>query len=244
MSKQVKVLKAIISGSFVAGDKDIESFDSVEGYLPAIDDDKAQQMIIRRYAKIWIGQSKDKDGNPKYRRVARVREVFVDSIDTEAGKQLSYVGKSIMDMNYEEIQDLAAAKDLAGIPLYKTGSLTQARRVAFSQYLIFVLGMDEKDKNKQYVHGWQAPGFNPNNYEPITPDASIRRSSVRPADIEEGIDRAALSEEIKQKTGVAGASESQLTMPQLKAIADAKGIEYNDKIGFQQLYKKIYNKAA
>lgn len=241
---ETKVLKATISGSFVASDKETESFDGVTGYLPALDSDKAQQMITRRYAKIWIGQCKKKNGEPQYKRVARVREVFIDNIVDEPDKQLSYVGKDIMDMGFEEIQDLAAAKDLAGIPLYKTGSLAIARRVAVSQYLIFVLGMNEKEKNGQYIHGWQAAGFNPNNYEPIIVDAEIRRSSDRPAGLEESIDREMFLEEIKQKTGSVPGAESRLTIEQLKAIAQSKKVDFNDKISFKELYKKVYGKAA
>lgn len=235
---KAKILKAVISGSFIAGDKETESFDGVVGYLPALDDDKAHQMIVRRYAGIWVGQAKDKDGRPLYKRVARVRQCFVDSVEDVEGKQLSYVGKDIMQMNFEEIQDLAAAKDLAGIPLYKTGSLTHARRVAFSEYAIHVLGMDKKELD------WRQLGFNPNKWAAINVDGEIRRSSEVAEEIEDSINQQMASVGAKPEVKRAQGAESPLSLEQLKSIAKSKGIDYNANIGFKELYKRVYPEKA
>lgn len=246
---KTKLLKVTISGSFVAGDKEIESFTAVTGLMPALNTEvpqngvdvisKAEQMINKRYARIWIGQAVDDAGKPIYKRVGRVREVFVDSIEDEDDKQLSYVGMSIMDMNFEELQDLAAAKDLIGVPFHKTGSLTQARRVAFSEYAIHVLGLD-KDK-----YDWRQNGFNPSRFAPIIADDKIMERGGEVQDVEESIDRDMLREEIKRVPGAKSTAESPLTLDQLKAVAKAKGIEFNDRIGFDALYKRVYpGKAA
>ena len=128
-------LKVTISGSYRSANRQIESFDGVVGLMPNLAEDKATQMAIKRYARIWVSQEKNKDGEPKYKHIANIRQVFVDSIeDNEENPKavLSYVGKNIMEMNFEELQDLAAANDLNGVPLYKTGSLVTARRIAFS----------------------------------------------------------------------------------------------------------------
>ncbi len=204
-----KVLKATISGSFIAGDKDTESYDNVTGFLPALDEDKASQMIIKRYARIWIGQAQNEDGSPKYKRVGR--------------------------MNYEELQDLAAAKDLISVPLYKTGSLTLARRIAFSAYAIEVL---DKPK-KQY--DYRVEGFRPAAFQPIIADGAIRRSYDANAPLEESIDREMMREELGD---TATSVNSRLTMEQLKNLAKAKGVEFGPKIGYDALYRKCYPNAA
>lgn len=235
------VLRATISGSFKASDGQIESFEKVTGVIPGLDDDKAEQMIIKRYAPIWVGQALDGDDEPKYKRVQRIRQVFIDSVEEDedlAGKTLSYVGKEIMEMNYEELQDLAAANDLAAVPLYKTGSLTHARRVAFAEYASHVLGWTEP--NAKGIEGpidWRKEGYNPAKYEKIKADGEIRRSGDAPADIEESIDREALVLKGKAKVTDTG---SRLTLAQLKAIADTKKIPYNANIGYDALHKKIY----
>lgn len=263
MVKLSKTLKVTISGSFKASDGEIESFERVTGIIPRLHTDpagddrlsKADQMIIKRYAPIWIGRQRKKDAagqeidEPKYKRVQKVRQVFIDSIednDDNPDASLSYVGKNIMDMNFEELQDLAAANDLSGVPLYKVNSLAHARRVAWSEYARKVL----KAVGEEY--GWTNQAFNPNKHEPIIADGVIRISGDHVATIEETIDRENLSMKegldnqgkLKVMPNVTDPSRSRLTLPQLKAIADEKKIGYHKSIGYDQLYTKIYGAKA
>ena len=255
------LLKATISGSFKAADGEVESYDRVVGYLPGIDDDKANQQIVKRYARIWIGQTMKKAPNgkpsdePKYKRVQRVREVFIDSIeeveegDPNFGKQLSYVGMDIMEMNFEELQDLAAAKDLISIPLYKVGSLANARRIAFAEYANKVLGWTEEKlnprtgKKEKKPLDWREAGFNPAKFPSIKADGRIRRDGFEGSDIEESIE----TENLIMKHGQAAPpldGESRLTIEQLKLIAKGKNITFNANIGYDALYKKLYPSTA
>lgn len=231
----VTLLEVTISGSFKAADGEIESFDNVKGYIPLLDEDKASQMIIRRYAKIWIGQAMKADGEtPKYKRLNKLREVFIDSIDeVEVDKPLSYVGKDIMELNHEEIQDLAAANDLVGVPLYKIGSLAQARRVAYAEYANRVLGVEPKLK-------WTEKDFNPARMPSIAADDTIHRSKDHVATIEESIDLEQLI--LDKKAAPTQRTAGALSLEQLKAIADQKKIPYNVNIGHKALYEKIYGK--
>jgi hypothetical protein len=255
------LLKATISGSFKAADGEIESFDKVTGYIPGLDDDKAQQMVIKRYARIWIGQvmKKGPDGNPtdepKYKRVQRVRECYIDDLDEVGkndpnfGKKLSYVGKDIMEMNFEELQDLAAAKDLIQVPLYKTGSLTNARRIAFVEYANKVNGWTEKVENPRTKQmedkplDWRRQGFKPSDYPAIIADEKIRRDSFSAEDVESSLEIEALVEK-HDKVAPPVDGPSRLTMEQLKSIAKAKNIAYSEKTSYDTLYKKLYPKAA
>jgi len=241
MSKS-KTLKVTCSGSFKASDGDIESFDNLVGIIPALDEDKTQQMVIRRYAGIWIGQAKKtvngvltEEG--KYKRVQKVRQVFIDSIEDndEAPKaELSYVGKNVLEMNFEELQDFAAANDLSAVPLYKASSLQHARRVAWSEAARKIHGMI----GPEFM--WTNQAFKPNQHEPLIADGKIRRQTDKPADIEETIDRAQLELQGKAKFTVSDPSESKLSLAQLKALADDKKISYHPTIGYAQLYTKIY----
>lgn len=229
-----KLLEVTISGSFKAADMEVESYDNVTGLIPLLDDDKAQQMVIKRYAPIWVQQAKMKDGEtPKYKRINKMREVFIDSIDeVEVDKPLSYVGKDILQLGPEELQDFAAANDLVAVPLFRKGSLAQARRIAYAEYANRVLGMEPKLK-------WTEAGFNPAKMPPIITDDRVHRSKDHVATIEEGIDLEKLILDKKATPAQQGA----LTLDQLKAIAKTKGIEFNANIGYKALYMKIYGQA-
>lgn len=221
------------------------------GIIPALNTEpegknkisKAAQMVIRRYAMIWVDKAKKKgpDGKPtderKYKPIQRIRRVFIDSIeDNEEAPDdvLSYVGKDVMKMNAIELQDFAAANDLSAVPLYKVSDDISTRRVAWSEYARKVLGA----VGPEFI--WTNEEFNPNNHEPIIADGKIREYAVKGAPIEETIDREALEKDVKKRANVTDHSQTKLTLAQLKAIADEKKISYNPRIGFEQLYKKIY----
>lgn len=247
-----KTIKVTISGSYRSANRQIESFDNVEGLMPNLAEDKATQMAIKRYARIWIGKEKDKDGQPKYKHIAAIRQVFVDSVEDNEespNDQLSYVGKDIMEMNFEELQDLAAANDLNGIPLYKTGSLVTARRIAFSEYAIKVLELEEyapADKQEKFnLYDHRTSGFNPKRFEPIIADAKIRRHDSHRMSLEDSIQEEA--QPVRRKGGKtvdADGKQSRMTFEQLKAVAMQRNINFNKGISFDVLYKKVYGKAA
>ena len=148
-------------------------------------------------------------------------------------------------MNLEELQDLAAANDLNQVPLYKVNSLQHARRVAWSEYAVKVLGLEEwLDPNaarKQNIYDFRSTGFNPNKHQAIIADGHIRMGGKKREDIEKVI-QSVVEKELK--AGEGQAERSRLTLEQLKSIADTKGVEYHKTIGYEQLYSKVYGKAA
>lgn len=249
-----KTLKVTISGSYRSANRQIESFDGVAGLMPNLEEDKVNQMAIRRYAKIWVAQAKKEGGEPKYKHISNIRQVFIDSIeDNEENPKavLSYVGKDIMEMNFEELQDLAAANDLNGVPLYKIGSLITARRIAFSEYAIKVLQLEEylpTDKGQKFnLYDHRSQGFNPRKFEPIIADDKIRRQDEKKRSMEEGIE--AEAQNVRKKGGKPvddepAASGSRMTFEQLKAIAAERGIAFNKGISYDVLHKKVYGNMA
>lgn len=261
---QSKTLIVTISGSYRAPNKGIESFEDVTGVMPRMDDDKVNQMAIKRYAPIWVQKAKKtENGNQvaRYSGFQRIRQVFVDSIsdnEEQPDAELSYVGKSIMDMNMEELQDLAAANDLAAVPLYKSGSLTSMRRVAFSEYAIKILDLFEEGTTRVAMkagakstnkYDWRVPGFNPNKFEPIFADGEVRRQRAS-IDMEEAIEEGLTS--VNESMARAPAFNdngqkqelSRLTMRNLMDIADSKNISYNKNISYGDLHKKLYGTQA
>lgn len=251
-----KTLKVTISGSYRSANRQIESFDGVVGLMPNLEEDKVNQMAIRRYAKVWVAQEKNSNGEPKYKHISNIRQVFIDSIEDNEEKPnavLSYVGKDIMDMNFEELQDLAAANDLNAVPLYKIGSLVTARRIAFSEYAIKVLQLEEyapadkKEKFNLYDH--RTSGFNPKKFEPIIADDKIRRQDEKKRSIEEGIE--AEMQPVRRKGGkpveesdAPSGTPSRMTFDQLKAVATERGVAFNKGVSFDVLYKKVYGNTA
>lgn len=225
-----KLLKVTISGSYYSNSEDVENFSDVEGVMPMIADEKVSQMVIKRYARIWIPQAKDATtGMPLYKRIHRIREVYLDSIDEVEAPQLSYVGKDIMSMSFDELQDLAAAKDLSAVPLYKVGSLAIQRRRAFAEYSTKALNRPV-DFNEE--------GFSPALYPAIVADGDIETHTAQVADVEETIDKETLG--IKATP----TDNTQLSLEQLKKIADMKNIKYHPNIGHRQLYDRVYPKTA
>ena len=71
-------IKVTISGSYRSANRQIESFDGVSGLMPNLSEEKATQMAIKRYAKIWVAKETNKDGEPKYKHISNIRQVFVD----------------------------------------------------------------------------------------------------------------------------------------------------------------------
>jgi hypothetical protein len=260
MSSKSTLLKVVISGSFKTATKEIIGFDNVIGYIPPLDYEKAEQMVRRRYARIWISQErkKERDGTltdePKYKHIQRIREVFIDSIDDvekddpNYGKQLSYVGKDIMEMNFEELQDLAAAKDLIQVPLYKVGSPVNARRVAFVEYANKVLGWTESVENPRTKEmedvplDWRRGGFKPSNYPQIVVDGKIRRDANGAVDVERSLEIEALVEK-HDKVAPPSTGNGRLSIDQLRAIATSKNIHYTEGTSYTALYNKLYPQA-
>lgn len=247
-----KTIKVTISGSYRSANRQIESFDGLAGLMPNLSEDKVNQMAIKRFAKIWVSQAKKEDGEPKYKHIANIRQVFVDSIEDNEGNpnaQLSYVGKDIMEMNFEELQDLAAANDLNGIPQYRVGSLATARRIAFSEYAIKVLELEEyapTDKAEKFnLYDHRVSGFNPKKFEPIVADDKIRRNDEHKVSLEEGLEIE--GKPVRRKGGKdidATTSSPRMTFEQLKSVAAQRNISFNKGVSYEVLYKKVYGQAA
>lgn len=222
-----KMLEFTISGSYKTAQKDIIDFENVKGVVPMQDEDIATMHVRSRYASRWIKETKGEDGKPKYpERIQRVREVHIDDVKRTEGK-LSFVGKDIKELSFEELQDLSLAKDLRRVPLYKASDLRNTRVMAYVNYV-------EKVTKGEPIK-YQDERFNFAKLSSIMLTADIRRE-------DEG--KVTNDEIIEAEMKSPSEPKSTLTMEELKQIAKTKNIDIRGNISYDTLYNRLYGAAA
>lgn len=220
MAKQ-KLLEATISGTYRTADRKVVPFKNIKITLPFCDHDVAQMHLKGRYASLAISNDE------RFKeRVNSIREVFVDELVEVEGDALSYVGKDICQMTFEELQDLATAKDLRLIPNTRSGRIQEARNRAYAAYSTHVLGK---------VLDHRAEGFDATKLKAIIVDSKPRRELSR---------RLTNEEVISQEQANTTMGKSQLTLDDLKDLMKEKGIPFHPNIGYDAAYKKLYGQEA
>lgn len=229
----MKLMKATISGSYRTSTGEYVDFDDVEGFLPFVDEDVAAMHIRGRYAVMWVKAATDSKGEKKYPlRVQNMRQVFIDRLETVEGDNLSFIGKDIKEMGYEELQDLATFKDLRRIPLPKelSGvSLRDMRAKAYVSYVEEVL-MKEAPSEAEMARFGDLP--------PVFVEGGYRRDETVKLTNEEVIEREASPRNLGES------AKQSMTIDELKDLARQKHIPFHPNIGFDKLYEKIYGVAA
>lgn len=244
----MKMLKVTISGSYRNSKKEIVDFENVSGLIPLVDDEHAAMHVRSRYAATWVRAATNPDGEKKYpERIDAMRQVFIDTIEEVDGVP-SYIGKSIKAMSFEELQDLATAKDLRRIQLPKEQSgvdLRTMRATAYMDYASKVLGMDDSlrldPKNPLPVEKRINPdteGYNFAKLPDIIVDAATRVDTAKKMTNEDIINLEASTTDLSSKPG------SNLTLQDLRNIATEKNIPFHPTIGFDALYARIYGGGA
>lgn len=213
----MKALKVTISGSFrIAGDE-IKDYSGLTGIIPYQDEEIATLHIRKRYSRMWIMNGKFSD------RLKSVRECFVDDMQ-EVDADFSFVGKDIRTLTQEEMQDLATAKDLRAIPLYKKTSEREMRTIAYAAYSEQVL--KEKILYKEV-------GFNLMKQPPIiVNDSAWRKDTTKKMSIEESLDAEAAE--------LGGLKKTSLTRVELEQLAKQQNVQYHPNISDDKLYARIY----
>lgn len=240
-----KALKITISGSYRNSKNEAIDFSEITGVIPYTTEDHAKMHVRGRYAAMWIAQAKDrKTGEKLYKeRLDSLRQVFIDSIE-EVDEDFSYVGKDIKQMSYEELQDLATAKDLRRISLPKELSgvdLREMREMAYMDYAAKILGMNDTNrldpKNPLPVEERINPlieGYDFAKLPPLVVDGELRIDKTKKITNEEMLELEANTTSLTSKPG------SNLTLDGLRKIAHEKGIKFHPNIGFDALYEKIF----
>lgn len=231
----MKALKVTISGSYRNSKREVFDFEDVSGVIPVVDHDLAAMHVRGRYALPWVKGATDKEGNKRYpERIEDMRQVFIDEIkEIELKEPMSFIGKDIKEMTFEELQDLATFKDLRTIPLPKelSGvSLREMRVAAYAAYSDAFFGTDlNKEKDQE--------GF---NYAALPPmvvnDGSRRDPTVKLSNDE-------VLEQEQKRMDVNSTPKANMTIDELRKIAKTKNIAFTQNTGFDDLYNKIYGAA-
>jgi hypothetical protein len=126
----IKALKLTTAGSFkteVASDKGRKSFSKVIGFMPFCDPEHLVGNAQRLFA-IWVQDS-------EYKKLNYEGTIKIHVDDYEAcDHYFEFIGKSIKDMNWEDLQYLACYKNIREIPLYRVGELRAAQERAYIEY--------------------------------------------------------------------------------------------------------------
>lgn len=228
-----KLLKVTISGSYRNSKRENIDFENLSGVIPVVDHDLAAMHVRGRYAHVWIKNAVDKDGNKLYpERIEETRQIFIDSIEEIEGDQMSFIGKDIKEMSFEELQDLATANDLRTIPLPKEisgASLREMRTLAYAAYA-------ERFFNHDIGHNKE--GFNFAALAPLIVGGTVSRDNSLKLTNEEILDQ-------EGKAAPVGSTlKTTLSMDDLKGIAKQKNISFPKDITFDDLYAKLYGGSA
>ncbi len=128
----MKLLQLTVSGSFMtepASDKNRMQFNNVEITCPKVDEAFYLSVAMRLFP-IYLRKNKEYSKS-NYEGLIKI---FVDSVKEIEG-DLSFVGKDIKEMSWEELQDMACYFNLREIPLYQAGELRTAREKAYEIFM-------------------------------------------------------------------------------------------------------------
>jgi hypothetical protein len=122
--------KVYMSGYYKAGNDDIDFNESV--LIPECDEEKILANVQNRVVHRYFANS----GKP----FTRLVKCWVDKYE-KVNKDPAFVGKSIKEVDWDDIQDMAIAFDL-NVPLYRACSLREARIAVYKEYCSKVKGMN------------------------------------------------------------------------------------------------------
>lgn len=211
----MKAFKVTISGSYRSTEKYVD-YSNITGVVPFNEAEIVEMHVRDRYARMWLmDDEKFKD------RLQSVREVYIDNME-ETEADFSFVGKDIRDMTQKELQDLATAKDLRGVPLYKISSEREARTRAYAAYSTEVLKTPVDPR---------VAGFNLTKQPPIiVHDGAWRKDTTIKLTNDE-----VMASEAEMKS-----PDSRMNRSELEQIAAQQNIKFAAGISDDKLYEKIY----
>ncbi len=214
----MKVLKVKLSGTYLDSKSEVVEYDNLSGTIPFSDEGRAHQVCKSRYAAMWLNIEKKVRPN-------HISEVYLDSCKEEEGT-LSFLGKDIKEMTMEELQDLSVYLGLK-IPKYKASSLRNTRVSAVEKYLLEIKGVPKKKVSRVIEMGFDS-----------LPTCIINEKEEK-ADIDDG---KSLSEEMAEYgVDIVDEEESkEYSLDDLKNLAKAKGVKFNPNIGYDKLFKRVF----
>ena len=220
-----------VSGCYYDSKKETIDFDKLLVKVPANTEEVSQMHMMRRYVKKALKDAIKPNGEPMYpQRVEKIRQVHVDDVKTVTGTY-SFTGKGIKDLNTQELQDLATAKDLRLIPLPNSGMSKRDMLIrAYADY-------SEKYLKKDI--GWREDNFNYAKLPDIKLNGSTRSENGGKISNEEMIEMA--QQGARVAFGSKDNPKDNFTLGELKLIADSKNISYPSNVKFDDLYNSLFS---
>lgn len=122
------MLKLKISGYYKSG-KDKKNYNNVDVVMPDCDKEVMLGNVINRVVPVIFTDYTDRG------------KCHIDKVANDDKLKASYEGKSIKELEEEDIQQLAIKYGLSEVPLYHQESLFDSRRKAYRAYCNKVKGM-------------------------------------------------------------------------------------------------------
>ncbi len=220
-----------VSGSYHNSKKEICDFEGLRVTVPFNVEEVAVMHMQSRYVM------RELRGSKKYaeERAHHIRQVFVDNIDVIDSKPLSFVGKKLKELSDDEMQDLATALDLRGIPLpkFQSGmSLRDMRVRAYKEYTEKFLKMAPQKMEVIEGEFGSLPDF--------TLEGLTRADRTGRISNEEIISKEQSHKETGDDKGRVDPKKI-FSFDELKKIAAEKGVTVHPSETFQELYAKLFN---
>lgn len=184
-----------------------------------------------RYLPILLKES------DKYKEaVQNIAKIYIDDVE-DVADNYSIQGVDIKEMNMKQIQELACYSLVRSIPLPYTGSIREVRETTYREYSKNYLNknVDDVEYNELpplviKINGCKAVA----TQEVVQPAAPEVAATVAPAEAIE------VPENETETNAEEPTEEQTLSMDDLKAIADSKGIKYAAGIGYKTLYSRVF----
>lgn len=207
----MKAYKVTASGDYATEDYKRVDFSGLQGIIPAVDRDLAEQALRMRYAPMWLSQSE------KYtQRMKKLRGCFMDSME-EIDYEFSYVGKDVKELSYEELQDLATALQLRRVPLYKKSSLQETRRIAYVEYSNKLRKTHLSEKSDEFDYA---------SLPPLIVEEQIINTRVIPKTNTQVLD------EIQKGM--------EYTIDDLRNMLTERGVKFDKRLGYDRLFELAF----
>lgn len=146
MSK-VKQWKVTVEGTFFSSAKDaIEEDYSVKGTIPHCEKEYVLSFLKARYLKDWIKEATGKTPATVYRY-----ELVNEPSEVEVDIKESVFGRSIDDMDWSELQDMATEYTLLEIPATRKGTISNAKMIAKKAYLKQIKKIDISEDSDEEI---------------------------------------------------------------------------------------------
>lgn len=230
-----RYLQFTISGTYYNSKKELIDFEKVVGKIPFCDEEQGVgSMHVRdRFAAKWVREASKENGNLRYPdRIERMHQIFVDDVQETTGT-MSFVGKSLKDLDIDEMQELAVAKDIRFIPLPKAGM--SKRDMLIRTYV----GYSEKVLKKTVKY--QEEDFNFAKLPDIVLDGQGRKEISQKLTNDEIVDLEADKMKAPVGLGERDDPKKRFSLDELRAILDGKKVAYDPDSSFDELYQKAFS---